>query len=91
MAILQREITADEVGRIGEEIYRRDIRPKVYPQHKGKFCVIDIETGDFEVDEDDLAASKRLRARRPAGEKYGVRIGYTTAYKLGGRMQEDDN
>ena len=31
--------TQEEIARIAEEIYRREIRDKVMPQHKGKFLV----------------------------------------------------
>ena len=43
-----------------------------------------IETGDDEIDADDLAATKRALAKRPDAVLYGVRIGYPTAYRLGG-------
>ena len=82
--------TPEEVAQIAEEIYARDIRPKVMPQEKGKFLVLDINTGQYEIDEDDLKASQRLRARVPNGEYFGLRIGYTTAYTLGGTMEEDE-
>jgi len=81
--------TPDEIARIAEEIYARDIRPKVMPQEKGKFLVLDINTGQYEIDEDDYKASQRLRARVPNGEYFGLRIGYTTAYTLGGTMEEE--
>jgi hypothetical protein len=74
---------------MADEIYRRDIRPKVMPHHKGKFLILDIESGDYEIDEDDLSAEEMLRARRPEGVFFGIRIGYKTAYNLGGTMQED--
>jgi hypothetical protein len=45
--------------------------------------VVDIETGDYEIDADDLAATKRALAKRPDAVLYGVRIGYPTAYRLG--------
>lgn len=70
-------------------MYRRDIRPHVMPQHKGEFLTLDIETGDYEVDPDGLQSEKRLRARRPDGVFYGVRVGYTSAYSLSGGMTED--
>ncbi len=70
--------TPEEVAQIAEEIYARDIRPKVMPQAKGKFLVLDMNTGQYEIDEDDLKASQRLRARVPNGEYFGLRIGYTT-------------
>lgn len=89
MAVRQRRYSNEEIGRIGEEIYHRDIRQKVMPRHKGKFLSLDIETGDYEVDEEDLRAEKRLRARRPDGILYIMRIGYTSAYAFSGRMTEE--
>ena len=75
----------DVVSR-GEEIYEQQIRRKVEAGNKGKFVVIDIETGGYEVDEDDLQATKRALAKRPEAVLYGVRIGYPTAYNLGGHI-----
>ena len=83
------QYTDEEITRIPEEIYRRDIRPKVMPQHKGKFLTLDIESGDYEIDEDDLSGEKRLRARHPDGVFFRFRIGYTTPYALGGGLEED--
>jgi hypothetical protein len=85
----QTQYTDEEIGRLAEEIYRRSIRDKVMPQHKGKFLVVDIESGDYEVDEDDLAGEDRLRARRPDGACFLLRVGYKAAYTLGGRMEEE--
>ena len=67
------QYTNEEIGQLAEQIYRRSIRDKVMPQHKGKFLIVDIESGDYEVDEDDLAAEDRLRARRPNGVFFGLR------------------
>jgi len=85
----QTQYTNEEIAQRAEEIYRRCIRGKVMPQDKGKFLIVDIESGDYEVDEDDLAAEDRLLARRPEGVFYLLRVGYTTAYTLGGTMVED--
>ena len=76
----------EEVESRGEEIYDRHIRREVEAANKGKFVVIDIETGEYEVDEDDLQATKRALAKRPEAVLYGVRIGYPTAYNLGGHI-----
>jgi hypothetical protein len=89
MNVPQSRYSTEEIGRRGEEIYQRDIRLHVLPQHKGEFLVLDIETGDYEMGADDLKTEKRLRARRPDGVFYGVRVGYTSAYTLAGRMVED--
>jgi hypothetical protein len=84
------QLSRDEIGRMGEEIYRRHIRAKVYPEHKGRFLVLDVLTGEYELDDDDLTASKRLRLRCPAAVGYGVRVGYITAYTMVGHLPEDE-
>jgi hypothetical protein len=74
----------EEVVRRGEELYERELRPKVEAGNKGKFLILDIGTGAYEIDADDLTASDRLLARHPEAELYGLRIGHPTAYRLGG-------
>lgn len=76
----------EEVATRGEKIYEEHIRTKVEAEHKGEFLVVDIETGAYEIDRDDLAATKRAMAKRPEAVLYGLRIGYPTAYQLGGRF-----
>jgi hypothetical protein len=78
--------TTEEISRRGQETYDREIRAKVEAEHKGKFLVLDILTGAYEIDEDDLTASDRLLAKNPNALLYGVRIGYPTAYRLGGKF-----
>jgi hypothetical protein len=83
------QYTPAEIARIAEEIYRREIRDKVMPQHKGRFLTLDIESGDYEIDDDDLTGEKKLRARHPDGVFFGFRIGYKEAYALSGGLEED--
>lgn len=73
----------EEVATRGEAIYERDIRPNVESETKGKYLVLDIETGEYEIDQDDLVATKRVLARCPNAVLYGLRIGYPAAYRLG--------
>lgn len=78
--------TSQEVESHGEEIYEQQIRASVEAENKGGVLVIDIETGQYEIDKDDLVATKRLLARQPDAILYGLRIGYPSAYRLGGRF-----
>ncbi len=78
--------TSKEVASRGEAIYKREIRDKVEPKHKGKFLVIDIETGEYEMNVNDLAATKRLLAKYPNAIIYGLQIGSPTAYRIGGHF-----
>ena len=84
------KLSLEEIARIAQEIYRTRIRPQVMPEHKGEFLALDIDTGDFEIDRDDLSAEDRLRARHPNLTGFIIRIGYQTAESLGGRLIEDE-
>ena len=74
----------ETVAARGEQIYEREIRAKVETQFPGQFVVLDIATGDFETDADDLAATKRMLAKHPDAVLYGLRVGHPAAYRLGG-------
>ena len=48
--------------------------------------MIDIDTGDYEMDDDGLAANRRLMARHPDGSFFGLRIGYDAVEGFGGGL-----
>ena len=75
----------DEISDRAKKIYAEQIKALVEPEENGKFIVIDIESGDYEVDRKMLVASRRLRERRPDGVGFGGKVGYETAYHIGGR------
>jgi hypothetical protein len=75
----------EEIVRRGEELYEQQIRGQIDEErNKGKALVIDIETGDYEIDEDGLAAARRAQARHPDAALYAMRIGYPAYAKIGG-------
>ena len=49
--------TVSEVGRLGREAYERHVRPKLLPEDDGKYVVIDVDTGEYEIDADDDTAA----------------------------------
>lgn len=75
----------EEFAQRGDAIYERDIRPVVEPGNEGRFVAIDIETGAYEVDADELAASDRLLARVPTAQVWLRRVGSRYARRFGGR------
>lgn len=76
--------TKEEIARRGSELYEREIRAKVEEGNIGKVVVIDIETGDYEIDDEQLTAAHRLRAKHPDAAAYAIRIGYPALAKIGG-------
>jgi hypothetical protein len=87
LIMAQAHLTSKDIIRIGQQIYDRDLRKKLEKQHRGKFVFIDIETGDYEFDKDQVAAGERLRQRHPGSLLYMARIGYPAAIKLGPRFR----
>ena len=80
-----RSYSTEEVVRRGREIYEREVRTAVEDSHDGEFVVVDVTTGAWEVDEDDVAASDRVLARNPDAMLYFARVGRPAAYRLGAR------
>jgi hypothetical protein len=75
MTNLHPRYSKEEFARRGDEIYERDICPLVEAGNAGKFVVIDIETGAYELDTDELIASDRLLARYPDAQVWLRRVG----------------
>jgi hypothetical protein len=75
--------TLDELAALGGEIFDRQVRPALRPEDDGKFVAIDVETADYDINEDDYAAIARLRSRKPAADVWLMRAGYPTTYKMG--------
>ncbi len=80
------DYTSEVVAIRGKEIYQQQIREKVEAEHKGKFLSVDIETGDYEIDTDDLSPTMRLLAKRPNAPIYSLRIGFRAAHRIGSKI-----
>ena len=89
MAHLQPRYSMEEFARRGDQIYERDIAPLVAEEHQGKFIVIDIETGAYEIDADELAASDHLLARKPDAQMWLRRVGSRYARRFGSRFRPE--
>jgi hypothetical protein len=72
----------EELARLGSDVFERRVRPMLRPADDGRFVALDVDTGDYEVDEDDYGAVSRLRARRPTSEVWLTRVGQPAAYRL---------
>jgi hypothetical protein len=80
----QIENSGAETARRGQAWYEEHLREKLEAGNRGKFLVLNVETGEYEIDADDLAASKRAKARFGDAPLFTVRVGYSAAYRLGG-------
>lgn len=83
----QPRYSKEEFAQRGDKIYEQDILPHLKTDDNGKFVVIDIETGWYEMDRNEIAASDRLRARRPEAQMWMVRVGSRGVHRFGPRRQ----
>lgn len=51
----------------------------------GRFAAIDIESGIYEIDADELKAGNRLRKRIPDAQIWMVRVGSRSVHRIGSR------
>lgn len=71
-----------ELARQGKDYYRHTLRAKLEPEHNGEYLVLDVETGEYELDGDELAALRRARAKKPRTVFYILRVGYPTVGRI---------
>jgi hypothetical protein len=86
MVVRKPPLSAEEIARRGEALYEQGIRQRVEEGNQGKVLMIDINTGDYEIDNDHLAAVRRARARNADALLYALRIGYPALGRIGGRF-----
>jgi len=87
MASTKRRYNKEEFAQRGDTIYKNEVRRQLKADDEGKFAAIDIETGMYEIDVDELAACDRLRARVPEAQIWMVRVGSRSVHRFGGREQ----
>ena len=84
-------LSGEEIAARGNKIYNEKIRSKVEGSHYGDFVIIDIDSGDFELDPQDIEASVRLKNRRPCAVMFGLRVGFSAAYRFGFRSLRSES
>jgi hypothetical protein len=90
MAVRQRRYSKEELARRGQELYESGIRQQVETGNDGKIVAIDIETGEFEVNETVMGATDLLFERQPDAQPWTLRIGHNAVYHFGTRSLKKD-
>ena len=81
------QLTPDEVVERGKRIYQDRLRPQVSEGNLGKYLVIDVLSGEYEMGETHLDTAKRARAKHPDAPLYGMRIGYPATDAIGATLR----
>jgi methanogenic corrinoid protein MtbC1 len=80
-------LSSQEIARRGKELYESSIRAKVETEENiGKIVSINVETGDYEIGDDLVETSLRLRVKQADAALWGERIGFDAVYAVGGTL-----
>jgi hypothetical protein len=89
MPIGKRRYSKEEFARRGDALYEKGIRSQLKDDDVGRFAAIDIESGMYEIDADELKAGNKLRKRIPDAQIWMVRIGSRSVHRIGGRQRQE--
>lgn len=81
------ELTSKQIAQQGETMYAERIQPLMQEKDHGRMLVLDVATGDYEIDDSGGQAAEILLARHPGANLYGLRIGHAAAGRIGGRRR----
>lgn len=81
-------IDTDELARRAQEFYDRELRKAVETaENIGKILVLDVASGDYEIDEMGIETARRLQAKHPGAPLFAFRIGYKTGESFSGMLE----
>ena len=86
----QPNLTDVEISALGKLIYRQNIRPLMTEGDIGKYVIVDVYSGEYEIDADVTEASIRLRKRKPEAHGFIIKVGYSAAVSFGGFAEEPE-
>ena len=78
----QLKYSPEEFATKGSELYRDLVLPKLSGDCDGKIVAIDIETGEFELAENTLAAAAKMFDRIPDAQLWFERVGAEAVHKF---------
>jgi hypothetical protein len=89
MASAKRRYGKEEFARLGDEVFESQVRPRLKPEDDGKFVAIDVESGTYDLDADELEACAKLNVRIPDAQTWLVRVGSRYVHRLGAGKELD--
>ena len=82
--------SVSSTGTAALRLYEQRLRICVEtPENLGKILVIDVDSGEYEVDTDGLLANQKLRSRCADIDPrrlFALRIGFDAVYAVGGAI-----
>lgn len=87
MVTTEQRLPRAEVARRGDEIFEARIASALKDEEPQWYVLIDVTTGDYEIDASEITASDRLLLRRPQAEVWMRRVGSRYGRHFGVRLR----
>jgi hypothetical protein len=84
MATTKRRYGKEEFARRGDALVQSKVGPHLTAADQDKFVAIDIETGEYELDKNEMKAADRLRKRVPDAQIWLVHATLGYLHRFGG-------
>ena len=85
----KRRYDKEEFARRGDALVESKVRPNLTAADEDKFVAIDIETGEYELDKNEMNAVSRLRKRIPDAQIWLVHVSLGYLHRFGGHGLRD--
>lgn len=85
-----RRLSKEEFARRGDELIANKVRPNLSPKDAEKYVAIDVESGEYELDHDEMRAVNRLRRRIVDPQVWLSKLDTGYLYRLGGLAKLDE-
>jgi hypothetical protein len=79
----QSRYSDEEIAQRGDEVYDTQISDQEKQANIGRIVAIDVNSGVYEIADDELSAADRLEARCPGAEIWFRRVGYRALHRMG--------
>jgi hypothetical protein len=81
------KLSDEEITQRGRELYENSIRLRVETlENIGKIISINVETGEYEIGDDLLVTSLKMRTKQTDAALWSERIGFNAVYAVGGTL-----
>ena len=84
MAVAKRRYSKSEFARRGDALVEDKVRPHLTAADEDKFVAIDIESGEYELDKNEMKAADRLRRKVPDPQIWLVHVTAGYLHRFGG-------
>lgn len=91
MGATKRRYSKEEFARRGDRLVETKVRPSLKLADEDKFVAIDIETGEYELDKNEMKAVDRLRKRVPDSQIWVVHVSLGYLHRFGGQIDENQH